>query len=52
MEIQEYDHVDPFDVLDLNLLCLRYELTPERVGTIRRLDPRPFPFFAIYAYDG
>ncbi len=51
MEIREYDQVDPFDVLDLNLLCLRYELTPERVGTIRRLDPRPFPFFAIYAME-
>lgn len=49
MEILEYDEVDPLDVLHLNLLCLDFALTPELVGMIRRMDPRPFPFFALYA---
>jgi GNAT superfamily N-acetyltransferase len=51
MKILEYDQVDPLMVLHLNLLSLRYALTPERVALIRRLDPRPFPFFALYAVD-
>ena len=49
MEILEYDSVDPLGVLNLNLLSLDYALTPERVALIRRLDRRPFPFFALYA---
>lgn len=49
MEIYEYDEVDPLEVLHLNLLCLDFPLTPERVAIIREQDPRPFPFFAIYA---
>jgi GNAT superfamily N-acetyltransferase len=51
MKIVEYDVVDPLQVLQLNLLSLGYALTPERVALIRRLDPRPFPFFAIYAIE-
>ena len=51
MQILEYDDVDPFNVLDLNLLGFRFALTPELVATIRRFDPRPFPFLAIYAVD-
>jgi len=51
MKILEYDQVDPLMVLHLNLLSLCYALTPERVALIRRLDPRPFPFFALYAVD-
>lgn len=49
--IQEYDQVDPLSVLNLNLLSLNYALTPERVRLIRQLDPRPFPFFMLYAVD-
>jgi GNAT superfamily N-acetyltransferase len=51
MRIAEYDEVDPLQVLHLNLLCLDFALTPEIVGLIRRMDPRPFPFFALYAVE-
>ena len=49
MKIVEYDGADPLGVLHLNLMSLRFALTPERVALIRQLDPRPFPFFALYA---
>jgi GNAT superfamily N-acetyltransferase len=52
IRIAEYDEVDPLQVLHLNLLCLDFALTPELVATIRRMDPRPFPFFAVYAVEG
>jgi GNAT superfamily N-acetyltransferase len=51
MEIVTYDDVDPFDVLDLNVLCFNFALTPELVAKIRVLDRRPFQFFALYAVD-
>lgn len=49
MRIAEYDEVDPIQVLHLNLLCLDFALTPELAAVIRRMDPRPFPCFAVYA---
>ena len=52
MVITEYDQVDPLQVLHLNLLCLDFALTPALVQLIRRMDPRPFPFFAVYAVEG
>jgi GNAT superfamily N-acetyltransferase len=52
MKIKEYDEVDSWDVLHLNLMCLGYALTPERASLIRMLDRRPFPFLAIYAVEG
>lgn len=52
MRIAEYDDVDPLQVLHLNLLCLDFALTPELVSLIRRMDPRPFPCFALYALEG
>ena len=51
MNIVTYDDLDPFDVLNLNVLCFNFPLTPETVSKIRRLDRRPFPFFALYAED-
>ena len=51
MRIVEYDEADPAGVFALNLLSLEWSLTPERVALIRRLDPRPFPFFALYAVE-
>ena len=51
MQILEYDDVNPFNVLELNLLSFRFALTPELATLIRRLDPRPFPFLAIYAVE-
>lgn len=51
MNILEYDEVDPLGVLQLNMLALEFALTPEHVAHIRRTDPRPFPFFAIYAVE-
>lgn len=51
MKILEYDDVDPLSILQLNLLALEFPLTPEHVAHIRRTDPRPFPFFAIYAVE-
>ena len=51
MKILEYDEVDPLGILQLNLLALEFSLTPEHVAHIRRTDPRPFPFFAIYAVE-
>lgn len=52
VRIATYDEVDRLQVLHLNLLCLDFALTPELVAVIRRMDPRPFPFFAVYAVDG
>jgi len=52
IRIMEYDQVDPLGVLNLNLLSLNYALTPELVALIRQLDPRPFPFFGLYAVEG
>lgn len=52
IRIAEYDDVDPLQVLHINLLCLDFALTPELVAVIRRMDPRPFPFFAVYAVAG
>lgn len=49
MTVYEYDEVDPLEVLHLNLLCLDFALTPERAARLRRLDPRPFSFLAVYA---
>lgn len=51
MKILEYDEVDPLGVVNLTVLALESALTPERVAHIRRTDPRPFPFFALYAVD-
>jgi len=51
MKILEYDDVDPLSVLQLNMLALEFALTPKHVAHIRRTDPRPFPFFAIYAVE-
>jgi GNAT superfamily N-acetyltransferase len=51
MKILEYDDVDPLSVLQLNMLALEFPLTPEHAAHIRRSDPRPFPFFAIYAVE-
>jgi len=52
MRIAEYDDVDPLQVLHINVLCLDFALTPELVRLIRRMDPRPLPFFALYALEG
>lgn len=52
IKILEYDEVDPLEVLQINLLGLDFSLTPERVSLIREYDPRPFPFFALYAVEG
>ena len=49
IQILTYDQVDPLEVLHLNLVALEYALTPQRLALVRRLDPRPFPFFALYA---
>ncbi|MCL4490112.1 MAG: GNAT family N-acetyltransferase [Chloroflexi bacterium] len=51
MKIVEYDQIDPLGALHLSLSGLDYALTPECAAAIRRLDPRPFPFFAIYAVE-
>jgi GNAT superfamily N-acetyltransferase len=51
MKIVEYDDADPVGVLHLNLLSLGWPLTPELAARIRRLDPRPFPFFGVYAIE-
>lgn len=51
MKILEYDDVNPMSVLQLNILALDFALTPEHVAHIRLTDPRPFPFFALYAVE-
>lgn len=51
MKIVEYDDADSLGILHLNLLSLGFALTPERAAQIRRLDARPFPFFALYAVE-
>jgi hypothetical protein len=52
MKILEYDEVDPLGVFYLNMLALEFPLTAEHVAHIRRTDPRPFPFFTLYAVEG
>jgi GNAT superfamily N-acetyltransferase len=52
MKILVYDEVDPLGVLELNLLALNFALTPEYAAHIRRTDPRPLPFFGVYAVEG
>ncbi len=49
MKILEYGQVDPLEVLHLNMLCLGFQLTPERAALIHLHDPRAFPFFCLYA---
>jgi GNAT superfamily N-acetyltransferase len=49
LRIEEYDSVDPSGVLHMNLLSLGYPLTPKLVALMRRVDPRPLPFFGVYA---
>jgi ribosomal protein S18 acetylase RimI-like enzyme len=49
VRLVDYENADPLGVLHLNLTSLDYALTPQRVALIRQLDPRPFPFFAVYA---
>lgn len=49
MNILEYGQVDPLQVLHLNMLCLGFQLTPERAALIHLHDPRAFPFFCLYA---
>ncbi|MBI5033929.1 MAG: GNAT family N-acetyltransferase [Chloroflexi bacterium] len=51
MKILEYDDIDPFDAFQVSMLALEFALTPEHVAHIRQTDPRPFPFFAIYAVE-
>jgi predicted acetyltransferase len=51
IKILEYDQVDPQEILFLNLHSLDWPLTPERAKSIRRLDPRPFPFFGLYVVE-
>ena len=51
MKILEYDEVNALDVFQLNLLALGFALSPEHATHIRRTDPRPFPFLALYAVE-
>lgn len=51
MRILEYDDIDPFDAFQVSMLALEFALTPEHAAHIRQSDPRPFPFFAIYAVE-
>ena len=51
MRILEYDQVDPLGVLQISLLSLDFAHTPQRAAQIRQTDPRPFPFFALYAVE-
>ncbi len=51
MKIVEYDDVDPISVLQLTLLALDFQLTPEHAAHIRQTDPRPFPFFTVCAVE-
>lgn len=52
MIILEYDDIDPFGAFQVSLLALEFALTPEHAAHIRQSDPRPFPFFALYAVEG
>ena len=51
MKILEYDDIDPFDAFQVSMLALEFTLTSEHAAHIRQTDPRPFPFFAIYAVE-
>ncbi len=51
MKIVTYDDVDPISVLQLTMLALDFQLTPEHAAHIRRTDPRPFPCFTVCAVE-
>jgi len=51
MKIEEYDQVDPLQVLHLNMLALGFAFTPEHAAHIRRIDPRPLPCFTVNAVE-
>ena len=51
MQILEYDNVNPFSVLELNLLSFRFALTPELAASIRRLDQRRFGIGAAKLFN-
>jgi GNAT superfamily N-acetyltransferase len=51
MKILEYGDINPRDAFNLSMLALDFPLTPELAQHIRRTDPRPFPFLAVYAVE-
>jgi len=51
MKILEYNQVDPLQVMNLTLLALGFQLTPEYAAHIRRTDPRPFPCLSVCAVE-
>jgi GNAT superfamily N-acetyltransferase len=51
MKILEYEDIDPLAAFNLSMLALDFPLTPEHAQHIRRTDPRPFPFLAVYAVE-
>jgi len=52
MKTLEYDEVDGQQVLELNLICFGWLLSPDQVKLIRKLDKKRVPnYFALYAVE-
>ena len=52
MKILEYDEVDGQQVLELNLICFGWLLSPDQVKLIRKVDKKRVPnYFALYAVE-
>ncbi len=51
MRILEYDEVDEQQVLELNLTCFGWFLTPKQVKTIRKVDKHVPNYFSLYAVE-
>jgi predicted acetyltransferase len=51
MRILEYDEVDEQQVLELNLTCFGWFLTPKQVKTIRKVDKHVPDYFSLYAVE-
>jgi hypothetical protein len=47
-----YDEVDGQQILEMNLKCFNWFLSPKQVEKIRREDARVPDYFAIYAVEG
>ncbi len=51
MKILGYDEVDKQQVIELNMACFRWMLTPELAEEIRKVDKRCPDYFAIHAVE-
>lgn len=51
MRIVEYDEVDGQQVLEMNLRCFGWYLSPDQVKSIKKVDKHVPDYFALYAVE-